>query len=531
MALMTSSMAQAKSVITNPMVIQDIEAGKVTVTITGNEGWEKLEDVPTLYFEQPASDAIGSFSADLISQFDGGAIGLSIEYDGTAADTDFAAELAFKSADVFTASTDGASLMKDNEEIAKLDGTGVLTLSDGIANLLGEDIVLPIKVIVKYRETTPVKEEKTTNGVFNVVLTPAEIAIPETVPASVSAVGAAGFSSPYALDFTSLKEKGLTANIGIGFDDNSIKLVAVTKVPANTAIYLKGDADDYVIPTLAEDESYYVNMFKPAIEKTDVPTTVTVGGETFKNYTFNRSKTTGEPTFYPIEGSASVGPNRMYLSMPDWADPGKTSTSTGTVDKKIGDLKVASFSSDKDLDFTDVKGLKAFVAVGFSDNSIVLSEVKKVAAGTGLYLKADAAGTYTIPAATGTVPYYVNAFVGLPSGGTISKTATIDGVEFTNLTFSANKAGTAASFYPLTEDKTYSAGAMYLQLPAAIVSKASSRGIGVVFAEDATITGINEIAQSVKAEKNEGIFNLNGQRVSTAKKGLYIVNGKKMLMK
>ena len=192
MALMTSSMAQAKSVITNPMVIQDIEAGKVTVTITGNGSWEKNDEgVPTLSYEQPASDAIGSFSADLISQFDGGAIGLSIEYDGTAADTDFAAELAFKSTDVFTASTDGASLMKDNEEIAKLDEKGVLTLNGGIESLLGEDIVLPIKVIVKYRETTPVKEEKTTNGVFNVVLTPA--AAPSDIQVPVGETGYATF--------------------------------------------------------------------------------------------------------------------------------------------------------------------------------------------------------------------------------------------------------------------------------------------------------------------------------------------------
>ena len=215
--------------------------------------------------------------------------------------------------------------------------------------------------------------------------------------------------------------------------------------------------------------------------------------------------------------------------MPEWAEDGKASTSTGEATVTVSDAKVASFSSDKDLDFTSVSGLKAFVAAGFSNNSIVLSQVKKVAAGTGLYLKADAAGTYTIPAATDKVPYYVDAFVGLPSGGTIHPTETIDGVEFTNLNFALSKSTGEPTFFPLDADKTYGAGKMYLQLPSSIIPTAA-RGIGFTFVETEA-TGISEIAESVKAQNNEGIFNLNGQRVSTPKKGLYIINGRKMLMK
>lgn len=43
-------------------------------------------------------------------------------------------------------------------------------------------------------------------------------------------------------------------------------------------------------------------------------------------------------------------------------------------------------------------------------------------------------------------------------------------------------------------------------------------------------TGITEIEKSVNAG-NEAVFNLNGQRVAQPKKGLYIVNGKKVIIK
>ena len=43
-------------------------------------------------------------------------------------------------------------------------------------------------------------------------------------------------------------------------------------------------------------------------------------------------------------------------------------------------------------------------------------------------------------------------------------------------------------------------------------------------------TGITEIEKSVNAG-NEALFNLNGQRVAQPKKGLYIVNGKKVIIK
>ena len=56
----------------------------------------------------------------------------------------------------------------------------------------------------------------------------------------------------------------------------------------------------------------------------------------------------------------------------------------------------------------------------------------------------------------------------------------------------------------------------------------SARGLNFISLEGET-TGINAVKQEVKT--NGVFFNLAGQRVAQPAKGLYIVNGKKVIMK
>ena len=44
------------------------------------------------------------------------------------------------------------------------------------------------------------------------------------------------------------------------------------------------------------------------------------------------------------------------------------------------------------------------------------------------------------------------------------------------------------------------------------------------------ITGIEEI-KDAGWKKGKGVFNLNGQKVNKTKRGLYIINGKKVVVK
>ena len=65
----------------------------------------------------------------------------------------------------------------------------------------------------------------------------------------------------------------------------------------------------------------------------------------------------------------------------------------------------------------------------------------------------------------------------------------------------------------------------YLAVPAAISIESGAR-LTVTF--DGEATGIKTV-ENAKAGK--AIYNLNGQRVDKAQKGLYIVNGKKTIIK
>ena len=52
---------------------------------------------------------------------------------------------------------------------------------------------------------------------------------------------------------------------------------------------------------------------------------------------------------------------------------------------------------------------------------------------------------------------------------------------------------------------------------------------GFLFEEDGTTTGIN--ALETETPGTQAIYDLSGRRVGKAQKGLYIVNGKKVILK
>jgi 1-deoxy-D-xylulose 5-phosphate reductoisomerase len=84
----------------------------------------------------------------------------------------------------------------------------------------------------------------------------------------------------------------------------------------------------------------------------------------------------------------------------------------------------------------------------------------------------------------------------------------------------ALNASNEAQFTKVTSG-SIAAGKAFLKLPSA-----TARTLNVVFDES---TGIEAI-ESVKSVDNKA-YNLNGQRVAQPSKGLYIMNGKKVIVK
>ena len=175
----------------------------------------------------------------------------------------------------------------------------------------------------------------------------------------------------------------------------------------------------------------------------------------------------------------------------------------------------ATLYTDRALDFLGMEGLTAYTAT-LSGTTVTLTPVNDVPAGSGVVLK-GAGGTYNIPAIASSAT----------DGGDLKGSATED------LTYDAsaandyymlalNDAGNA-QFAKLTGG-TITAGKAYLE-----VARSAARMLSIVVA-NGDATGIDAIEHTQPATSNE-VYSLSGQRVSQPQKGLYIVGGKKVIIK
>ena len=152
---------------------------------------------------------------------------------------------------------------------------------------------------------------------------------------------------------------------------------------------------------------------------------------------------------------------------------------------------------------------------------LTIEGVGKVPANTGLYLEGTTASkSYTVPTTATATAIGDNLMVAGP-GTTVNQTA--DG--YTNFILTTNNSASATpKFFKVnSKGNTVAAGKAYLQI--------LSTNVGAreyFWFEDET-TGIEAAKASQKM--NGEFFNLAGQRVAQPTKGLYIVNGKKVIMK
>ena len=165
----------------------------------------------------------------------------------------------------------------------------------------------------------------------------------------------------------------------------------------------------------------------------------------------------------------------------------------------------ATLASAKALDFSAVEGLTAYIVKEQTATQAVLSSVEAAPAGTGLVLKGEAAAEYRIPIAT-TEPAAIegNLLVAAVDGATVA----------------------ANTVYVLTGNKFMLFTGTAIPAGKAYLMKATARSLELVF-EDAT--GIKSTDNSRLTIDN--YYNLSGQQVKPTKKGVYVVDGKKVIIK
>lgn len=186
-----------------------------------------------------------------------------------------------------------------------------------------------------------------------------------------------------------------------------------------------------------------------------------------------------------------------------------------TISQAIGDAEWSTLYTAYPLDFSNT-GLTAYTAT-VSNNVVTLTEVTDVPAYTGVVLK-GATGSYEVPAVTSSTTDKGELQGSLNSALTYDENAAND---YYMLALNGNK----VQFTKLISG-SIDAGKAYLVLPKDATTGA--RTLTVAFSEGGT-TGIKQIENGELTIDN--YYNLNGQRVSKPTKGLYIVNGKKVVLK
>ncbi len=236
--------------------------------------------------------------------------------------------------------------------------------------------------------------------------------------------------------------------------------------------------------------------------------TFTAGDETIHTNTTTGSLNPANSSFTLTESTtikiSAVGGASKVL---DWVYIVKT----GEV-ATIGSHGYATFSSTYALDFSGVSGMKAYKVTGVADNEATLDAVTTAPANTGLIL-IGTAGSYNIPIVASADAIDDNKLVAVSADDTPVGT--------NNYVLVWDKTASTVKFVKAGE-ATLNAGQAYLS------GISSARSLSLVF--EGETSGINN-AQIIKSNETEGIFNLSGQRVAKPTKGLYIVNGKKMLVK
>ena len=176
---------------------------------------------------------------------------------------------------------------------------------------------------------------------------------------------------------------------------------------------------------------------------------------------------------------------------------------------EVGDAGYSTFSANKAV---KMRGVTAYAAK-YQDGHIALTPVTEIPANTGVIIEA-AEDTYKVPVIESAASIAsVNDLQ--VSDGSISS----DGTHH----FALGKKGDVVGFAKVKLGVKIPAGKAYLYID---TPPAAREFIG--FGDD--VTGVNV----VKGQKKEGrseYFNLAGQRVAQPTKGLYIVNGKKVILK
>ena len=344
----------------------------------------------------------------------------------------------------------------------------------------------------------------------------------------------------------------------------------------NTMVGCLGNATALTLPADCEGETYVIgeNTFKycTGLTSIEIPNSVTsIGSGAFYNCTGltsvvigNSVTSIGDAAFYNCSGLTSItslipaedlfaitsyvfesvnknactlyvpyGTKETYTSTAGWSEFVNVVEIMPTeVNISINQYGAGTYCSSFALDFSEVEGLKAYSAIGYkpSTQTVTLARVMTTGAGQGIFIKGEP-GEYKIPIIDDFDEYTLNMLVGTLGQTTVNST---DG-EMSNYRFTIAEGDDAPMFYPFADNTTFSANRAYLQIPTAWLPATAQKSLNVRF-DDGETTDIEELEgePTVDASQNgevKTVYDLQGRVVENPAGGIYIVNGKKVIIK
>lgn len=341
-----------------------------------------------------------------------------------------------------------------------------------------------------------------------------------TLPESVTSIGGAAFRYCPLLEAIAIPT-GVTQISGSTFNDCSALKSVILPTNLNTigygAFYNCPNLENITIPaevqSIGSDAFYGCIKLNKIIVESETPASI-------YSSTFNNKSNI--VLYVPMGSAADYQAATNWDGFKRYVEYGDGATATLT----IGSTGQGTYCSDIDLDFSGIDDVKAYVATAFvkKTGNIVMTRLTDIPGGTGIYVKGTP-GTYNIPYSK-TTTSCVNMLKGNVEAVSVNPREGI----YVNYYLSNGSSG--VGFYRVSNTRTMSANRAILQVPLSLIDEAdaASRTINMVF--DDETTGIEDAVLTNGGRANtEDFYNLNGQRINTPKRGLYIKNGKKINVK
>lgn len=178
----------------------------------------------------------------------------------------------------------------------------------------------------------------------------------------------------------------------------------------------------------------------------------------------------------------------------------------------------ATYCTTQDIDISRTSGLKAYIVTAINAEEATLTEITKIPNETGFMLYGSA-GTYALMASTEAVDAITNNML----RGTLVATTAVAGNYALATKYDETTGSNVTAFYPVNADVIIPAHKAYIASLSSNARLISLGGDGE--------TDILFVEKSLDYDADQPIYTLQGTRVTNLRPGIYIQNGKKVVMK